>query len=1154
MSDQPLTVLGRMGCVKDMDRRGNTCLLGVLKKITPKTRMKLKKLWNKCVLPKIVWFERMVFLLVNVFLEKMFVFLECCIVGMNMLESIVRCWLEIRVFVGPWRFVKVLERLSLKLTMTKGFEEVLNIGLDLREDLFLLGPKCMFGDRGNKKKNGNVAMYWRGPGTVIGSSDQCSKFWVSFGSKVLKCSPEQLRRLKPEQEAQIQLVPKEVVDWNKQVSDRGVATYHDISYGATPADDATDTDHWIMEGNVLKRIHVQPRHQLYVPCVEDNPPIEISDLLDKRTTNIQYSDGQQETIEDNWKTDGTGVKDGRRKWTGETWFWASKRSRDNEDMNTSMEVDGNERNVRPRLEQDTAFGNGLDEQEDGNEDHEDDSEEMESTQTPGENDASVGEPAQDHGAAMEEEPIPQPPTVPESELAGEMVPGPYGPVRVTPLTQALRRNLMTLDLGRPARTSNDNEVFMVTDNGQEQQRPNNEDGFRYVGKGWKIDWKTRTVMKMHTARQSKFTPHKAGCPLPTSWLLGSRVTCARYLDGKKETEYLVDDYKKCKNPHEHLRAQWSGYTAFQFQVPLEVESTEDGEYEVNEVTIAEASKMNEVDEGKTAELDKLLKYQAVELIPPRDAEKVRNCHVQGKRILPSRFVITRKPDEKTGVMKTKCRWCIRGYLDPDLADLQTQSPTVSQEAFMATLQTCANNQWRIQIADVEGAFLQGDKLQRDKGELYVELPPDGIPGLQKGTLLRVVKAVYGLGDAPRQWFQKIVGVLNNIGLRQSQLDQCLFHWWKDEVLQGILCLHVDDMVVAGSKCFHEEIIPKLKTSFPFKHWVEGRGQFLGRTLTQKEDGSIEIGQQEFCEKLKPCEISRERRRQKSERITDRETTQLRAITGAINWAVTSSRPDLAVGNAVLQQRTTRATVHDLVEANKLISEARDHSNLTLTVKPLPWDKLALLVPCDASWGTEQDLSSQAAYMICMTTQDVVEGHSVDVSPLKWKSYKQERQVNSTLAAETMAVSRGMAEACWMRFFFLEIMHSKFSLEEAKQLQHTIPVVTVTDNKPLFDFARNDVTVSQDKRLMIEMLLMRRDILKNNVVLRWIDTKQMLVDCMTKTKVRPFLLRYVLMSGKYAIMQEKDMLEAKANDRLLKQLKTEQKQDNSKCDMVTPMKK
>ena len=134
------------------------------------------------------------------------------------------------------------------------------------------------------------------------------------------------------------------------------------------------------------------------------------------------------------------------------------------------------------------------------------------------------------------------------------------------------------------------------------------------------------------------------------------------------------------------------------------------------------------------------------------------------------------------------------------------------------------------------------------------------------------------------------------------------------------------------------------------------------------------------------------------------------------------------------------------------------------------------------------LSSQAAYMICMTTQDVVDGHSVDVSPLKWKSYKQERQVNSTLAAETMAVSRGMAEACWMRFFFLEIMHSQFSLEEAKQLQHTIPVVTVTDNKPLFDFARNDVTVSQDKRLMIEMLLMRRDILKNNVVLRWIDTK------------------------------------------------------------------
>ena len=609
------------------------------------------------------------------------------------------------------------------------------------------GSKVYVWRPGNKKKNGNVAMYWRGPGTVIGSSDQCSKFWVSFGSKVLKCSPEQLRRLQPEQEAQIQLVPKEVVDWNKQVSDRGVATYHDISSGAVPNDMSDASDYWAIEGHVVKRIHVQRRNQLYVPGNEDNPPTDLSELLEKRTTYIQYQDGQRNTIDDNWKTDGTGVLDDKKMWTGETWFWIPKRSRDNGDHDNEMDVDGHERNVRQRTEQDNAFGEGLHEQNDNNVDQDDESEEMESTQTPGENDASVGEPGHASGLA-DDDPIPQPPTVPEEQLAGTMEPGPYGPVRVTPLTQALRRNLMTLDLGRPARNTSENEVFMAVDENQEQREESKDDGFRYVGKGWKIDWKTCTVMKLHAARQSKFTPHKAGCPLPTSWLLGSRVTCARYLDGEKGTEYLVDDYKRCKNPHEQLRNQWTGYTAFQFRVPLEADSVEENDYEVNEVTMAEAAKVSEVDEGKTAELDKLLKYQAVEIIAPREADKVRSCHVQGKRILPSRFVITRKPDEKTGAMKTKCRWCIRGYLDPDLVELQTQSPTVSQEAFMTTLQTCANNNWRIQIADVEGAFLQGDKLQRDKGELYVELPPDGIPGLQKGTLLRVVKAVYGLGDAP----------------------------------------------------------------------------------------------------------------------------------------------------------------------------------------------------------------------------------------------------------------------------------------------------------------------------------------------------------------------------------------------------------------------
>ena len=110
------------------------------------------------------------------------------------------------------------------------------------------------------------------------------------------------------------------------------------------------------------------------------------------------------------------------------------------------------------------------------------------------------------------------------------------------------------------------------------------------------------------------------------------------------------------------------------------------------------------------------------------------------------------------------------------------------------------------------------------------------------------------------------------------------------------------------------------------------------------------------------------------------------------------------------------------------------------------------------------------------------------------------------------------------------MFEDYNLENAMLKSEAIPVVAVTDNKPLYDHARNDQGVCQDKRLAIEVLTLRRDLQRNGVILRWIDTEQMLVDCMTKTSVKPTLMRHVLSTGEYAIMEEKQMLDHKRTQR------------------------
>ena len=98
----------------------------------------------------------------------------------------------------------------------------------------------------------------------------------------------------------------------------------------------------------------------------------------------------------------------------------------------------------------------------------------------------------------------------------------------------------------------------------------------------------------------------------------------------------------------------------------------------------------------------------------------------------------------------KARWCIRGYLDPDLLSLETEIPTLSSEGCAIALQCIFSKPWLVQICDVEELF-----LSRQTGRVFVEQPPNGIPGVEPGVLIEALKTVYGLADAPLAWYNSL---------------------------------------------------------------------------------------------------------------------------------------------------------------------------------------------------------------------------------------------------------------------------------------------------------------------------------------------------------------------------------------------------------------
>ena len=80
-----------------------------------------------------------------------------------------------------------------------------------------------------------------------------------------------------------------------------------------------------------------------------------------------------------------------------------------------------------------------------------------------------------------------------------------------------------------------------------------------------------------------------------------------------------------------------------------------------------------------------------------------------------------------------------------------------------------------------------------------------------------------------------------------------------------------------------------------------------------------------------------------------------------------------------------------------------------------------------------------------------------------------------------------------------------------------------DCKPIYDHCLGEQSTIRDKRLAIEMLIVRRDLRNQNSELRWVDTRQMLSDPLTKISADCNFLRFVLKKGLLIVVEESNQL-------------------------------
>jgi ATP-binding cassette subfamily B (MDR/TAP) protein 1 len=119
----------------------------------------------------------------------------------------------------------------------------------------------------------------------------------------------------------------------------------------------------------------------------------------------------------------------------------------------------------------------------------------------------------------------------------------------------------------------------------------------------------------------------------------------------------------------------------------------------------------------------------------------------------------------------------------------------------------------IEQLDVKIAFLHSDLEE----EIYMEQLEGFIVEGKEHHVCRLKKSLYGLNQAPRQWYKKFESFMTNLGYRKAQPDYCVFTKRYAEGDFIILLLYVDDMLIVGNGTKRIALLKKaLSKSFAMK--------------------------------------------------------------------------------------------------------------------------------------------------------------------------------------------------------------------------------------------------------------------------------------------------------------------------------------------------
>nr|GEV02692.1 retrovirus-related Pol polyprotein from transposon TNT 1-94 [Tanacetum cinerariifolium] len=243
----------------------------------------------------------------------------------------------------------------------------------------------------------------------------------------------------------------------------------------------------------------------------------------------------------------------------------------------------------------------------------------------------------------------------------------------------------------------------------------------------------------------------------------------------------------------------------------------------------------------------------------------------------------------------------------------------------AILSLCFLKDFEVYQMDVKSTFLYG----KIKKEVYVCQPPGFEDSDFPDKVYKVKKALYGLHQAPRAWYETLSTYLLDNEFHRGKIYKTLFiRRHKDDIL--LVQVYVDDIIFDSTK---KELCNSFENMMHEKFQISSMGEltfFLGLQVKQKQD-VIFISQDKYvAEILKKYEFSEvknaitsietQKPLLKDEDIEEVDVHMYRSMIGSLMY-LTSSRPDIMfVVCATIKAKTINREVQlqALMDGKKVI--------------------------------------------------------------------------------------------------------------------------------------------------------------------------------------------------------------------------------------------